>query len=119
MNSFQNTFGVIHLQGNDIYMIKGNNQGSFRMVLCVPPKAGLAAHQLWKPVHVSSQEAGAVVKESGLFLGACHLEYGKLVSHSPFSGKLGDSRLKAHFVENGGFMSQSPSPPLRGDRGFL
>ena len=41
----------------------------------------------------NTQDAGADVKESGLFSGAGHLE-------------------------DGGLMSQSPSPPLSGNRGF-
>ena len=53
----------------------------------------------------NTQEAGADEKESGLFADAGHLEDG--VSH-----------LKAHPLEDGGPVSQSPSLPLSEGRCF-
>ena len=43
-------------------------------------------------------EAGADVKESGLFSGAGHLEDVGLTSQSPSSGKVRDSRRQAHLL---------------------
>ena len=56
-------------------------------------------------MEANTQEAGADVKESGLFLDAGHLEDGRLMSQSPF-------------LEDGRLTSQSPSPPLIRGRGF-
>ena len=44
----------------------------------------------------NTREAGADVKESGLFADAGHLEDGGLTSQSPSPGKMEDSRLRAH-----------------------
>ena len=56
----------------------------------------------------SLKEAGPDVKESGLFSGASNLEDGGRGAHV----------LKPITWEDGGLMSQSPSPPLSGGRGF-
>ena len=51
--------------------------------------------QLPVATKANTQEAGADVKESGLFADASHLEDGGLT-------------LKAHLLEDGGLISQSP-----------
>ena len=51
--------------------------------------------QLPAATKANTSEAGADVKESGLFLGAGHLEDGGLMSQSPSPEKMGDIQFKA------------------------
>ena len=68
--------------------------------------------QLPAATKANTSEAGADVKESGLFLGAGHLEDGGLMSQSPSPEKMGDLHLKVHLL-----ISVEAEVFIRRDRG--